>query len=420
MLSNHDRYEGYYYLNSHIVFNMGQIYGVLIDTNRQILFHLDELESKVAKMITRRCSYSEIVDILHIDPSLVRKCLWTFLKMGIAFKSNLKIYVDRINVSLAAETFAVIAKSMIKVNELVIKYPGTCSLNCLFCTDLRYLYCGCKKNDSGDGISQETIESAVEDAQMFGCKSILIMGGDPFLTRDIRDTIERILRVAKGKIGILSNLSDINPKIRDLIRSTGVHVKVPLFSTDPKKHDNITRRKGSFEQTIFHVRELIKYGVSTSAILYSNIRKKGEHEQGLKVLKELGFAKIERDRYLYDGDNQNVLFLQKNIAQIMKLHHDGDTFLTKVINVCSYQKIVVDYKGNIFPCQGAVKPIGNIKKSHLGDFLREGKITDYWFKKNSYSKCKRCEYDLICTSCHRILSHNKKRNPYCQYDPERR
>ncbi|MBE3139260.1 MAG: hypothetical protein IMZ53_01625, partial [Thermoplasmata archaeon] len=161
MLSNHDRHEGYYYLNSHIVFEKGRIYGILIDTDKQEIFHLDKVENKVAELIERRCSYSEIVDISHIEPGLVRKCLLAFLKRGIVFKSNVKLYVDRINVRLAAEAFGLVAKSVIKIKEMVIKYPGACSLNCSLCVDPRYIYCGCKKNDSGERISQEAIESAV-------------------------------------------------------------------------------------------------------------------------------------------------------------------------------------------------------------------------------------------------------------------
>jgi len=69
----------------------------------------------------------------------------------------------------------------------------------------------------------------------------------------------------------------------------------------------------------------------------------------------------------------------------------------------------------------AVTPIGNMKKISIKNLLREGKMEKYWYKRNNYSKCKKCEYDLICTNCYKFISeNNEKRNSYCRYDPEKR
>lgn len=422
MLSINNDNDGYYYINDNIIFEKGCIYGILINIDKKEIFHLNENEKIILELIKKRYSYSTIINKLNIEPDIIRKYLNIFHNNNIIFKSNKKIYIDRINLRLAIDYFNIISKNIIKIRELIIKYPGSCLLNCSLCTDPKYLYCGCKKNKVNENISLKLLESAIKDIKIFGCNSICIIGGDPLLNENINKTIETLRLNNINNIKIITNLYGFNSKILEVIKSAGIHITVPLFSANSEQHDKITQIKGSFHQTLSNIRKLIKNNVLVSVFLYSDIKEKQSDERNLEKLNNLGILEIRNDKYIYKSNQKSdEIFYKKNIDKVLEpLPHDN-IYINKAINICSFQKIIIDYKGNIFPCQGATTPIGNIKKISIRKLLRHGKMEKYWYRRNNHLKCKKCEYDLLCTNCYKYISkNNKKKNSYCQYDPEKR
>ena len=101
----------------------------------------------------------------------------------------------------------------------------------------------------------------VFDRILFQCRSmnvlnITISGGEPLLNPNLKRFLLECSRY-NFSVNLLSNLTLLSEELIDLIASNPlISIQTSLYSMDESVHDSITRKKGSFEQTLHSIKEL--------------------------------------------------------------------------------------------------------------------------------------------------------------------
>ena len=91
----------------------------------------------------------------------------------------------------------------------------------------------------------------------WGIFSVAISGGEPFLRKDVMGEILKIAKNENIDISINSNLTYMPPTslLKDNPHAAFL---VSIFSSEPKKHDTITRREGSLIRTVANIEKIVK------------------------------------------------------------------------------------------------------------------------------------------------------------------
>ena len=107
-------------------------------------------------------------------------------------------------------------------------------------------------------LSFDEIRKIVGEARAMGCREWRISGGEPMLRDDFTELFDFITRNTV-RYSINTNGTLITPKIAQLMRRKGVKM-ISLYGATAEVHDYITRRQGSFEETMRGIRYLKEAG----------------------------------------------------------------------------------------------------------------------------------------------------------------
>lgn len=127
-----------------------------------------------------------------------------------------------------------------------------CINNCLFCAvaDVRAFE-----------MEKKTAISAIDFCYRDGCKEITISGGEPTLRHDFKEIIEHAIHHGL-KIHLQTNARPLSEKrFCNEIVGLGIHdFYVSLHGSRSEIHDNLTRRRGSFRETMKGIENLVELG----------------------------------------------------------------------------------------------------------------------------------------------------------------
>ncbi|MCX6758945.1 MAG: radical SAM protein, partial [Candidatus Nealsonbacteria bacterium] len=121
-----------------------------------------------------------------------------------------------------------------------------CSLFCLFC--------GGKKKVTSDEIKKQEIKvyKNLQDFKREGIKRIEISGSDPSEYEEIAELICYIKEEGFNYVQLSTNgvkLSD--PSFLNKLVSSGVdELRIPIYGSNAKVHDSVTRTPGSFNKVV--------------------------------------------------------------------------------------------------------------------------------------------------------------------------
>jgi len=135
----------------------------------------------------------------------------------------------------------------------VILHPY-CSNHCVFCN-------GRKPAEKSKLIQEKNnVYRNLLDFQKAGISKISISGGDPIEYEEIISLIKNIKKHGFQFVKISTHGRRLADKsfLEEFIRSGIDQVRIPLYGSTAKVHDSITRSKGSFDETLKGIRELLK------------------------------------------------------------------------------------------------------------------------------------------------------------------
>lgn len=148
--------------------------------------------------------------------------------------------------------------------SLTFELTYACSERCLHCFNE-----GAARSDlheehrlRPDMLTLPDYKRIIDEAVELGIPEVTITGGDPFSYPHCWDILD-YMHERNLAVNLLTNAQALNnsEKIRRIARMGLQKFNVSIYSTDAEVHDQITRRRGSWEQSMKVLREMAKWPV---------------------------------------------------------------------------------------------------------------------------------------------------------------
>ena len=148
--------------------------------------------------------------------------------------------------------------------SLTFELTYACSERCLHCFNE-----GAARSDlheehrlRPDMLTLDDYKRIIDEAVELGIPEVTVTGGDPFSYPHCWDILE-YMHERNLAVNLFTNALALNSseKIRRLARMGLRQLSVSIYSTDAEVHDQITRRRGSWEQSMKVLREMAEWPV---------------------------------------------------------------------------------------------------------------------------------------------------------------
>lgn len=344
-----------------------------------------------------------------------------------------------------------------------IDVTGSCNLKCKHCQANMFL------NRKEDELSTEQWKNIIEQLAKAGCITISILGGEPFLRKDIFELLTYMsslgIRTTVTTNGTLLN----EKKIDSLIYDTNTSVVFSLDGHNDITHDLI-RGRGSFLKTINNIKIFsaklnnanrhllgISYVIHNNNINYHSeifklctdlhvdslslamVHKTGRAVDNWDSLKitDCDAVKMAEELALIANDYQESINIRFDLFP--PAYRD---FINRKLSISIRQDVLIDdsgvsgcyiqHDGRVFPSQPISEMIPNLLKNAESEMitfnnnsLRKNAFIDIWngkefstFRKailsrnyiETLSPCLRCKFKN--TYCQPSFSHYLKREKY--------
>ncbi len=254
-----------------------------------------------------------------------------------------------------------------------------------------------------------------------GVPQVTFTGGEPTLRKDLVELVAEAQRLGMVS-GIVTNGRLLKDKklVNDLVKAGLDYAQVTLESADPSIHDSITRVKGSWEETVQGIKNLLEHDIFVdvnATVLTSNYR---GIDKLVEFVASLGVDGFSLNRLIYSGRGRSpgleppleevreVVELAKDLAEEHELKFTwyGVTRYCelnpldlelgpKFCSACSIS-LAIEPNGDVIPCQSHYKVVGNI----LRDPWDKIWYSDYckWLREGGYAGevCRSCPVFNIC------------------------
>jgi len=310
-----------------------------------------------------------------------------------------------------------------QLTNLHIEITSRCNERCLHC----YI----PHDDKVSYIEPNLFYDVLEQCKDMRLLHLTLSGGEPMLHKDFRDFLRKC-KEYNFSINVLSNLTLLNDEIIEEMKSNSLlGIQVSLYSMNPKIHDEITQRKGSFVKTKNAILKLIENDIPlqiSCPILKQNkncyndviswakkhkvnvgddfgiIASYNHTTQNLSC--RLSIDEIEE--VINDKVGKDAKYLEQIIiAAEEKKDITQDDF---VCTVC-HSSICIADNGSVYPCagwQGYI--VGNVKETSLKDIWDNSEKVNYLrgLRRLDFPKCIQCSDKEYCTLC---MVRNANENP---------
>ncbi len=332
-----------------------------------------------------------------------------------------------------------------RLEHLDIELTRKCNNDCI--------HCSTGTEEVGKELTLEGVKRLLDAGVALGLRKVGFTGGEPFLRREmLMDLLEYSSQTLGLSTHVHSNGTIIEPDDAIKLKQYNTETTVSIFSADPKTHDEITKRAGSFFETIRGLKYLIEAGAYVSVYFVPmKCNYKGLNDVidlaekvGCKEVRILSLSPTGRALNSYydlqlekeDIENLNVALQNRQRNSSVEIKAGFCTRITfpglttlEGHDSCytARNRLHIDSQGNIYPCTAASGRIefsaGNIKG-------REAEISHIWrdspflqllrsFHVNRPEKCRLCErYDNCMGGC-RVVNYYKFGdvsviNPVCE------
>lgn len=277
--------------------------------------------------------------------------------------------------------------------SILFEVTRRCNLHCLHC-------CVSAERETDFEMSFDNIIMSLNKIICWKPRQISLTGGEPLMREDIFEIFKYLNKRYDGRLTLSTNGTLINEKnVENLIHYLD-QIDISIDGVDEETCSRV-RGKGTFEMIVKAVRLLHKKGfyAITLSMISDKFHRKMEDEF-YKLNEELGTTPIVRS-FAPVGRGEKSSHLLKNDK-----YYDPTPIITKpLIQACSCkagkEKFLIDYKGNIYPCQyfvGTGFCVGNILENKNFPIDISIDVMKYYFPQN-YEKCSSCPVNIFCWPC---------------------
>lgn len=280
-----------------------------------------------------------------------------------------------------------------------------CNLKCLHCYNV--------PDPTRKEMSAEEAVEVLGQLAEAGAFMLTFTGGEALSRPDFFD-----IAAAAKKLGfamcLISNGSLITEEAADrLAELKFTDVSVTMYSRNPEKHDAVTRRPGSCENSMEGMKRLIKRGVKTTL---RSVIMKPNREEYMELIK---FAEENGVRYLVDphlsprqdgsADNQAAQVAEPDMEKVYseeKMNFSLDSFPRDGFpnpdcdagrSVCA-----IDPYGNLLPCIQLPMVLGNLMEKPFKEIWHDSeKVKELRNVSRAImeDECLSCGYGNYCLRC---------------------
>lgn len=286
-----------------------------------------------------------------------------------------------------------------------LEISNICDLKCSFCGNPQYvnwLSCqSCFRNQihqSAD-IRYDKLIGELEDL----CVRELVLGGKDPLSKI--EVLYEIVNECKknNRIG-LTIVTPGNVDTDELLKISRLYKKIKwnivifgtcrFFGFMKKEMQDLAQR----QENLFNMLREQNIPYSITFQIYEANRKYAESIIN-DVKNKFGVTPMvadivnmeKREKLTHIRMNQKVLSQYKNPREF---------YLRKTYNPCLYGVFSIDLFGNVSPCPGIPRTLGNIADSTLHEILSKDSLYSYWtHSKDKVSYCKNCAMRYFCSDC---------------------
>ncbi len=262
--------------------------------------------------------------------------------------------------------------------QVTIQLLKQCHMRCSFC----YV-----AHESPSVLSLEILSQLFADLYQMRTMLITLTGGEIFLRKDL-EQILKILADYKFGVSIQTTAMHITSEWAEKLKFYRVsYVFVSLYSHIPEHHDELTKRKGSFEKTLLGIKNLLQAGIKTSiSCLVTKINI--NDLEGIEVLAKdlnvpISFSHEIKEHELKEKDyfSLEINHEEKRKVEIFKYKHQKKQLIQLLIpdaRVCGAgnSSLRIEANGDVLPCVAWRVSCGNLTRNS---------IVDIWYQ-NEYLK----------------------------------
>ncbi len=284
--------------------------------------------------------------------------------------------------------------SGLQFDALSIQISNKCTLDCYFCNSEINRKCGCNRWFSEEILTIDEIKDIIKKSYIIGIKKINFIGGDVFKEASILYPLLDYIKKLGLSIEIFSNLNSLNDSIYSKLLASNVSLIIPVFHYKKEIVNEIVK-SDYFDIQQSYIKRFEDDGINYRVKLILSKNYYSDQDEILKFYKN----KIYDIDYLL-GDDEEIfskyLLLSINSANYQNIQ------IRREFNVCMFGVYHLNLNGDILPCCGVHKPLGNVKKMDFIDILRKSLDKKIFIKPD---KCKKdCKYNVVCSRCEAINS----------------
>lgn len=174
-----------------------------------------------------------------------------------------------------------------KFGRVTLQLTKFCNLNCSYC------YCNPITRGEVEGLQLEPLLEFIKRINNAGCSSVVLTGGEPLIHPHFAEVVAELRRL-NITIALETNGFLLDDNTLDLLNGTKTHIALTLESVDPKVHDEIRKRTGSWKAAVDALSRSRSFSSLTSQITFNlTARTVDEIGAACTLGTELGVSRIK-------------------------------------------------------------------------------------------------------------------------------
>lgn len=239
---------------------------------------------------------------------------------------------------------------------LWIELTNKCNLECIHC----YANSSPYAIDNAP-LSDDQYTKILSDAAANGCTAVQFIGGEPTLHKSLPKLLKTSHSLGFSFIEVYSNLISMSDDLLETLVDTNAQVATSVYSDDAIKHDQITKRTGSFERTICNIKTLLGRDIPVRASFIAMESNADDYDLTKNLLSEIGIENV--------GYDQAREFGRANPEKSCKMG--------ELCGECSKGTLCIDPDGGVSPCiMSKAWGVGDLNGASLTDILSSERLQD--------------------------------------------
>src|SRR5438132_5185334 len=227
-----------------------------------------------------------------------------------------------------------------------LELTGRCNLECVHC----YADSG-PDRPMAEGMELADWLAALDEAARLGCRKVQILGDEPTLYPGLPRLVEHARATGFEEVCVYTNGTHMTAALNQLFLEHRVDLAVSLYGTSGAVHDEVTRRKGSFNRTARALHWALESGLDARVGVIAMERNAVDAARAERVLAQAGIsAHLDNLRGLGRGSDERP----------------APSPIGELCGRCGNGKLCVSATGEIFPCVFArFSSLGNLKRGGI-------------------------------------------------------